>query len=180
MNNFFEKKEIDLSNKFKKKGYIISKVEDIDSLKYIKKITIKNLNKILGLKRNLNLNLNNLHKIIKIQNLNDIRVNLINLNNRDKNFKYHYFKIAKKLIYTLVGNELMMQKSINHSIQFPKDESSLLPVHSDVWSGDSPFEINLWIPLVDCYKTKSMYILEEKDKKNFEKHMKRLNINSSF
>ena len=36
----------------------------------------------------------------------------------------------------------MMQKSLNLSIQFPKDDSSLLPIHSDVWSGDSPFEIN--------------------------------------
>ena len=41
----------------------------------------------------------------------------------------------------------------------PKDDSSLLPMHSDVWSGDSPFEGVIWIPLVDCYKTKSMYIL---------------------
>ena len=56
----------------------------------------------------------------------------------------------------------MMQKSLNLSIQFPKDDSSLLPIHSDVWSGDSPFEINLWLPLVDCYKTKSMYILKPK------------------
>ena len=31
----------------------------------------------------------------------------------------------------------MMQKNINLSIQFPGDKSSLLPIHSDVWSGDS-------------------------------------------
>ena len=52
-----------------------------------------------------------------------------------------------------------MQLRINLSIQMPKDDSSLLPIHSDVWSGDSPFEGVIWIPLVDCYKTKSMYIL---------------------
>ena len=60
---------------------------------------------------------------------------------------------------TLVGNELAMQLRINLSIQLPCDDSSLLPVHSDVWSGDSPFEVVVWLPLVDCYGTKSMYIL---------------------
>jgi len=179
MKNFFEKKEIILSNKFKKTGYIISKVKDIKSLNYIKELTIKNLKKLLKMKKSYKLNLNNLHKIIDQENLNDVRVNLINLNNNDSNFRYHYFKTAKNLIYTLVGNELMMQKNINHSIQFPNDSSSLLPVHSDVWSGDSPFEINLWIPLVDCYRTKSMYILKEKDNKKFASYMKRSSINSS-
>ena len=52
-----------------------------------------------------------------------------------------------------------MQTRINLSIQIPKDKSSLLPIHSDVWSGDSPFEIVVWLPLVDCYRTKSMFIL---------------------
>ena len=69
----------------------------------------------------------------------------------------------------------MMQKNINLSIQFPDDDSSLLPIHSDVWSGDPPYEINLWVPLVNCYKTKSMYILEEKYNKKFLQDMKRKN-----
>ena len=36
---------------------------------------------------------------------------------------------------------------------------------------DSPFETVVWLPLVDCYKTKSMYILKPKAKilnKNFK------------
>ena len=52
-----------------------------------------------------------------------------------------------------------MQLRINLSIQLPGDESSLLPVHADTWSGDSPFEVVLWLPLVDCYATKAMYLL---------------------
>ena len=73
----------------------------------------------------------------------------------------------------------MMQKNINLSIQFPNDDSSLLPIHSDVWSGDSPYEINLWIPLVDCYRTKSMYILEQKHLKYFLDEMQKRKIRSS-
>ena len=55
-----------------------------------------------------------------------------------------------------------MQSRINLSIQLPKDDSSLLPIHADTWSGVSPFETVIWLPLVDCYKTKSMYILPPK------------------
>ena len=54
-----------------------------------------------------------------------------------------------------------MQLRINLSIQMPNDDSSLLPIHSDVWSGDSPFESVIWLPLVNCYKTKSIYLLNK-------------------
>ena len=62
-----------------------------------------------------------------------------------------------------------MQKRINLSIQLPNDSSSLLPLHSDIWSGDSPFEAVVWIPLVDCFKTKSMYILKQISTENLKK-----------
>ena len=55
-----------------------------------------------------------------------------------------------------------MQMRISLSIQLPNDDSSLLPVHADTWSGVSPYEVVVWLPMVDCYKTKSMYILQEK------------------
>ena len=53
-----------------------------------------------------------------------------------------------------------MQMRVNLSIQMPNDDSSLLPIHADTWSGDSAYEVVVWIPLVDCYDTKSMYILD--------------------
>ena len=59
----------------------------------------------------------------------------------------------------VVGNELAMQRNLNLSIQLPRDDSSILPLHADVWDGDSPYEVVVWTPLVDCYQTKSMFIL---------------------
>ena len=44
----------------------------------------------------------------------------------------------------------------------PKDSSSLLPIHADTWSGVSPLEVVVWLPLVDCYQTKTMYFLKKK------------------
>ena len=74
-------------------------------------------------------------------------------------FKDNLYKAAKNALDVIVGNELVRQKRINLSVQVPHDNSSLLPLHSDVWSGDSPFEVVLWVPLVDVYGSKSMYIL---------------------
>ena len=51
----------------------------------------------------------------------------------------------------------------------PNDSSSLLPLHTDTWSGVSPYEIVVWFPLVDCYKTKTMYILPANKLKRYEK-----------
>ena len=72
-----------------------------------------------------------------------------------------------------------MQTRINLSIQTPKDKTSLLPIHSDIWSGDSPFEVVVWIPLVNCYKTKAMYILPPKHYKRVEKNFSKYSGNSS-
>jgi sporadic carbohydrate cluster 2OG-Fe(II) oxygenase len=73
-----------------------------------------------------------------------------------------YYLMCKNILNAVVGNELAMQSRINLSIQLPEDDSSLLQVHSDTWSGDSPYEVVVWLPLVDCYDTKSMYILPQK------------------
>ena len=69
--------------------------------------------------------------------------------------------MAKEILNTIVGNELASKNSINLSIQLPNDKSSLLAIHADTWSGDS-CSGSVWLPLVDVYKTKSMYILPAK------------------
>jgi sporadic carbohydrate cluster 2OG-Fe(II) oxygenase len=175
--SFLTKIEKKKNKIFLNKGYIISKVENMSSLKYISSLIVKTANK--QIKKNIFLDLNKIHKKISSEEINNFRLNLINKINKDKFLRYHYFNIAREALYILAGNELMMQKNINLSIQFPNDNSSLLPIHSDVWSGDSPYEINLWIPLVNCYKTKSMYILEQKDYPSFKKDMEEKNYSSS-
>jgi len=175
--NYLEKLEKKKISKFLNKGYLISKIEDKDSLKYIKEKFLKIIRKTIK-KRSFK-NFNIIHQEVSVDNLNSFRLKIIQEINKDEKFRLAYFKVARKSLFSLVGNELMMQKNINLSIQFPDDKSSLLPIHSDVWSGDSPFEINLWVPLVDCFKTKSMYILEQKDYEYFKKRIQKEKIKSS-
>lgn len=95
------------------------------------------------------------------ENLNDRRLAKLEKINCNKRFRGWYYSLAKNALHELVGNELAMQRNINLSIQLPGDDSSLLPIHSDTLQGDSPYEVVLWVPLVDCYDTKSMFFAKK-------------------
>ena len=162
MSNFLTKEEKKISSEFEKQGYIIREIEDKDSLNKIKDFYINAAKKnIKGQINNFSDDkfLNFIHQKIRSNNLNTFRLNIINEVNKKKHLRELYYQISRKWLDSLVGNEVAMQLRVNLSIQLPKDNSSLLPLHSDVWSGDSPFETVVWLPLVNCYKTKTMYIL---------------------
>ena len=103
--------------------------------------------------------LDNIHNHVDAARLNAVRLAVFRGLNADPELRRTYYAQGEKTLATLIGNELAMQRKVNLSIQLPHDDSSLLPVHADVWSGDSPFELVMWIPLVDCFKTKSMYLM---------------------
>ena len=51
----------------------------------------------------------------------------------------------------------------------PNDKTSILPAHTDCNSGDSPFQLVVWIPLTNSYSTNSMFIFSrDQSKKYFE------------
>lgn len=150
---------------FMENGYIVKDIEDHSNINKLSKKIFDYSKELLGSDFDLNNDLeffNNIHKNLEINNLNNFRVGLINKINSNNEIKEKLYYASKPYLNELVGNELVIQRRLNLSIQFPKDDSSLLPIHADTWSGDSPFEIVTWIPLVDCYKTKSMYLLPPK------------------
>ena len=171
--NFLSKKEKLISNKFEKKGFIIFKIKQ-NLVNKINKVISIYIRKKIKIKHNININnlLNKFHEFVKKKELNKVRLEIINLLNNSKIIKKLYYEASKEILNTIVGNELVMQKKINLSIQLPNDNSSLLALHSDIWSGDSPYEVVIWIPLVNCYRTKSMYILKASKYKKFEKNFK--------
>tara|TARA_Y100001970_G_C14103703_1_gene786903 strand:+ start:439 stop:1233 length:795 start_codon:yes stop_codon:yes gene_type:complete len=166
---FLEKEEIDLNKKFVDQGYIVKPVNNLKELDKIQKLFIKEITKKYKSEKNNLLTLNKFHTKIKLNDLNDFRLNMINCINSYSDFRKKYFSLARQQLYTIVGNELVMQNKVNLSIQLPNDDSSLLPIHSDTWSGDSPFEVVVWLPLVDCESTKSMYILPPKHMNEIKK-----------
>lgn len=165
MTSFLSEKEKNISKEFDKNGFIVKNIKDENSLNKIRNIFINSINKNLKKSQEFKNDdelLNFIHKKIKPYNLNNFRMKIISDINKNRDLRKLYYQISRDYLDILLGNELSMQLRINLSIQLPKDNSSLLPLHSDVWSGDSPYETVVWLPLVDCYKTKSMYILPPK------------------
>ncbi|MCE7505291.1 hypothetical protein LZG75_03475 [Polynucleobacter sp. IMCC30063] len=155
-----------LAQEYTSNGYAIAKVIDNNRLSLIQSTLLGIVKELLGSKipKNYEENiLDNVHLFINIHDLNDFRLKVIKKINSDPQFRVNYYLIAKPFLDVIVSNEISMQLNVNLSIQFPGDSSSLLPIHADTWSGDSPFEVVVWLPLVNCHGTKSMYIVP-KDK----------------
>jgi sporadic carbohydrate cluster 2OG-Fe(II) oxygenase len=145
---FFNEAEQQLSREFMDKGYIIRPVADQEALEWIRNHFLNLVQKSLGLEIGSDVNqiLNSIHLKVPQEKLNSFRLEMIRGLNSIDGFRERYYQIAKPYLETLVGNELAMQLRINLSIQCPDDESSLLSVHADTWSGDSPFEVVVWLP----------------------------------
>ena len=166
---FLTKIEKIIADKFIKDGYVILKVENLDKLRKLQNFIVKLISKNSKNKiSNLDI-LNSYFKNKKSKDLNQSRLKIYNKINNSVNFREDFYFLAKHGLDAIVGNELVMQNKINLSIQNPNDDSSLLNMHADTWSGDSPYEVVVWLPLVDAYKSKSMYILPAKNLKKFQK-----------
>jgi len=160
--------EKETGEEFVQNGYIIRPVSDPDAFMKIEDIFFKHIGLGDAVDQAERENwFNQVHKTIDVNKLNEFRLKIIHGINSEPKFRELYFSLAKPYLESLVGNELAMQLKINLSIQLPGDESSLLPVHADTWSGDSPFEAVVWVPLVDCYNTKQCTFCPQKKRTCF-------------
>lgn len=161
ISSFFDVEERALADAFLANGYVVRPVEDRTALERIRGRVAALAAEHLGLEPPTDPGafLNRIHEKIGPDRLNDFRLAILDGINAESWLRPAYFALARRTLGAIVGNELAMQRRVNLSIQLPHDESSLLPVHADVWSGDSPFEAVLWLPLVDCHRTKSMYLM---------------------
>ena len=166
--NFLSKKDLQISKKFKEQGYYIFDIEETKELSFLRNYVTKLTKKKLKIKQ---FDLNYLHRHVAKKEINDFRLHVFKIMNNQKWFGLKYYNIFKKYLDILVGNELAMQTQINLSIQMPKDKSSVLPMHADTFNGESPFEVVAWLPLVDCYSDKSMFIVPKKDNNKYIKKM---------
>ena len=150
-----------MGEEFLKHGYVIRDVDRPDVLEALRHRVVEIACESLGvdLPKDDGEFLNSMHTRLPISKLNAFRVALYNLLSSQSWFRPSYFWLAKSTLETLVGNELAMQNRVNLSIQMPNDESSVLDVHSDTFDAETPFQVVEWLPLVDVYDTKSMFIL---------------------
>ena len=105
--------------------------------------------------------LDDLHNFIDVKNINELRLFLFTNLNSTYDWKNAVMNIVGPEIRGVLGPDLCIQKKINFSIQLPGDESSILGMHSDSWSAETPYQINVWIPLTDCFASNSMFVVEK-------------------
>jgi sporadic carbohydrate cluster 2OG-Fe(II) oxygenase len=161
MSSFLRPDEEVLSDAFLRHGHVIIPAEAPDELRRIQAHAATVAAKALSLSAPPNPKefLDGIHQHVGPTRLNDLRLTVFDELNTEAWFRPAYYAQARNALATLVGNELAMQLRVNLSVQLPGDGSSLLPVHSDIWNGDSAYEVVVWLPLVDCSRSKSMYLL---------------------
>lgn len=158
---FLSAEERRLSERFVEDGFVVAPAENRAALDAIRRLVVEQACGWLGCERPADEGafLEGIAGRVPPDRLNEFRLAVIAGVNAAPWLRAAYFAVARRAVETIVGNELCMQRRVNFSIQLPNDASSILPIHADVWSGDSPFEVVLWIPLVDVRRTKSMFLL---------------------
>jgi sporadic carbohydrate cluster 2OG-Fe(II) oxygenase len=163
---------------FVKNGYIKFKINN-KIINFLRKKIIIFTKEITGLRK---IDLNKFHELYEIGKLNNLRIKLYNKINTDKQFSKKIFESSFKHIELMVGSELC-NGNLNLSIQYPNDKTSILSMHTDFFSGESIFQVNLWIPFVDVKKTSSMFIINPQKSINLLKKIKeskKFTINNIF
>jgi sporadic carbohydrate cluster 2OG-Fe(II) oxygenase len=159
--SFLAPDDAELSERFLSDGYVIRSCESPDELERFSEWIRAQANRWLvdsGLDAQIH-DLHGSHSVISASFLNDLRLHLFATINAHPDSRKIYFTFGASLLQSLVGNELAMQNKLNLSIQQPGDQTSVLEMHSDAWTGDSPFQVVLWVPLTNSTGTNAMYLL---------------------
>ncbi len=111
--------------------------------------------------------LNNCHSYIK--NISEAKVNslimeIINAFKKTYKMDKIIYDTSKLFINTLIGEDIASQKNPNIVFQHP-GSSRISELHRDA-PGNSFYEIVSWVPLVNCYSSKSFYILDKSSSMN--------------
>ena len=109
---------------------------------------------------------NKLHKLAKSMTeteFNEKRVRLIESINNEVDCGELIFNSFQNQIRGLLGNDILVQKNCNLVLQMPNDPNPS-EIHRDA-PANSCYELVVWVPLVDCFNTKAMYILNHQDTK---------------
>lgn len=137
-------------------GLVIHKNEDLNGWKIFKDIIDSCSKEFIK---------DSLNKKLVPEKLNDMRLEAYRTLNALENWDKLYYKMAGKILNALFGPDLLIQRKLNLSIQMPGDESSILGMHADTLSGQSPFELVMWTAFTDAYESNAMFYFDKETSK---------------
>lgn len=160
---YLDEREAELANHYVRHGVVVQRGADPDALHQLRHRVAAAAARWLDVAAPIDADvghwLDHIHLLVAPHQVNDLRVRIMAELGDDPDTGRCIFAVARPLLEMLVGNELAMQLRPNLSVQLPGDADSALALHADTWSGHSAFETVVWIPLVDCYRTKSLYLV---------------------
>lgn len=106
--------------------------------------------------------LEEVHHHIIPQEINTKRLKVISTINSDQAKLDWLLEPLAPFITKLFGPDCVRQKRVNLVMHLPQDETSIIPNHSDVLTGNSSFEVTCWIPLTRCHIENTMHLFPYK------------------
>tara|TARA_B100000787_G_scaffold170284_1_gene165697 strand:+ start:15821 stop:16570 length:750 start_codon:yes stop_codon:yes gene_type:complete len=167
-----------MKNKLKliKDGFELVKI-DKKNIIYLNQIK-KEITKFVQVNlKNKKVSLENIHHFEnKINDFNKFRLDIINKINKNDKFQKLIYEILSDKLINLFGSDISVQKNINLVIQQPGDDTRAI-IHKDA-PPESRYQVNIWLPLVDCKKTMSMCFFKPNKSKIIEKFLSSKNYKS--
>lgn len=158
-----DEETVDLGHRYRRDGFVVLPSADPEASRRLRRRVVELSAAWLGVPppeaRHFDSWLDGIHVAVTCHDVNDLRLQVMAGLADDPQVRHWVYAIARPWLEALVGNELAMQSRPNLSVQLPGDADSALAIHADTWSGHSPFEVVVWIPLVDCWGTKSLYMV---------------------
>ena len=153
-------KPMNASEQFIEKGYAIACADHMAPLDQLRTEIFKRAQEIFGHRgTDAESFLNNFHSLdFTGPKLNELRMKLIQQCNRDIDSGTLIFEAFRETLLALLGPDLLVQKNTNLVIQQPNDPNPS-EVHRDS-PANSPFEVVVWLPLVNCFRSKCLYICD--------------------
>ena len=155
------------------KGFEIVRANNLDKLEELRNQVYAIIKRNLGLKSNdPEYALNNLHQNLSDLSdgeLNEVRIKIIQQISQSVDCGELIFEAFNQHIEGNLGPDLLVQKNCNLVIQQPKDNNPS-ELHRDA-PLNSCYEMVVWVPLVDCFKTKSMYMVDYQKTKELYKSL---------
>jgi sporadic carbohydrate cluster 2OG-Fe(II) oxygenase len=157
---------------FKKNGFEIIASDDLSALNDFQKLIRDISYKLIGEKTNEIVidDLNSLHKAFKSpEDANLFRIKLTAQLSNQINVGTKIFELFRSKLEPLVGPDVLVQKTPNLVFQ-PPEYPMPTELHRDA-PANSPYEVVVWLPFVDCFNTKSMYVLDREHSQIAAEHI---------
>ena len=162
-----------MNSTFKTSGFEIIPADDLSALNNFQRLIRDTSHKLIGEKTNGVVidDLNSLHKAFKSpEDANSFRLKLTSQLSNQVDTGTKVFEIFRTKLEPLVGPDVLVQKTPNLVFQ-PPEYPIPTELHRDA-PANSPYEVIVWLPFVDCFNTKSMYVLDREHSQIAAEHIK--------